>query len=177
MILADLQAGDSVFIDANIFIYHFGGRSTQCKTFLERCARRELLGYTSTPILAEVLHRLMVAEALQKGLVRPKTAVNQLKEKPELVKQLTTYNENVSTIRQMNLTILGLTPDVLTKSEAIRKSEGLLTNDSFVVAFMRDSGLTKLATTDSDFERVSDLEVYKPSDLEVAGQQSATEAE
>jgi len=79
MILADLQDGDSIFIDANIFIYHFGGQSAQCKAFLERCARRELLGYTSTPILAEILHRLMVAEAIQRRLVTAKTAVKRLK--------------------------------------------------------------------------------------------------
>lgn len=165
MTLADFQDGDRVFIDANIFIYHFGGQSAQCKAFLERCARRELLGYTSTPILAEILHRLMVAEAIQRGLVTAKTAVKKLKEKPELVKQLTKYNEDVNKIGQMNLAILSLTPEVLIKSEAVRKGEGLLTNDSFVVVFMQDSGLTKLATTDSDFERVSGLEVYKPTDL------------
>jgi predicted nucleic acid-binding protein len=83
-----LLDGHSVFIDANIFIYHFGGRSLQCKAFLERCARRELLGYTSTPVLAEVLHRLMVAEAIMKGLVTAKTAVRKLAETPDLVKQL-----------------------------------------------------------------------------------------
>jgi predicted nucleic acid-binding protein len=54
-----------VFIDANIFIYHFGGCSLECKALLERCARRALLGYTSTPVLAEVLHRRMVAEATE----------------------------------------------------------------------------------------------------------------
>ena len=61
MSLADLRDGGRVFIDANIFIYHFGGRSLECKALRERCARRTLLGYTSTPILAEVLHRCMVA--------------------------------------------------------------------------------------------------------------------
>jgi predicted nucleic acid-binding protein len=89
MRLVDLRDGDSVFIDANIFIYHHGGRSAACKTVLERCARRELAGYTSTSVLAEVLHRLMVAEAIQMGLVTARTAVKQLKEDPELVKRLT----------------------------------------------------------------------------------------
>jgi predicted nucleic acid-binding protein len=165
MILADLQAGESVFIDANIFIYHFGGRSVECKAVLERCARREVLGYTSTPTLAEVLHRLMVAEAIPTGLVNAKTAVRKLKEKPELVKQLTRYNEDVNQIGQMNITILSLTPEILTKSEEVRKREGLLTNDSFIVVFMRDLGLTKLATADGDFQRVTGLEVYQPTDL------------
>jgi predicted nucleic acid-binding protein len=69
MSLADLRDGDRVIIDANIFIYHFGGRSLECKVLLERCARRTLLGYTSTPVLAEVLHRRMMAEAIATGLV------------------------------------------------------------------------------------------------------------
>ena len=165
MTLADLQDGDSVFLDANIFIYHFGGQSRQCKTLLERCARRALLGYTSTSVLAEVLHRLMVAEAIERGLVSAKTAIRKLKERPQLVKQLTKYNEDARKIRQMNLPILSLTSEVLTRSETVRESEGLLTNDSFVVVFMRDRGLSKLATTDSDFERVQGLEVYRPTDL------------
>jgi len=78
MSLVDLQSGDSVFIDANIFIYHFGGQSLECRVLLARCARRNLFGHTSTPVLAEVLHRRMVAEAIARGLVTAKTAVRKL---------------------------------------------------------------------------------------------------
>ncbi len=165
MILADLRDGDRVFIDANIFIYHFGGRSLECKAFLERCARRELSGYTSTPVLAEVLHRRMVAEAIAKGLVTARTAVRKLGETPELVKQLIQYQEDVSKISQMNLTTLNLTLEIVKASAEVRKGEGLLTNDSFVVACMREQGLTKLATANGDFARVGGIEVYKPTDL------------
>lgn len=124
MTLVELVDGDSVFIDANIFVYHFGGRSAECKTLLERCARSELHGYTSTPILAEVLHRLMVAEAIAKGLVTAKTAVKKLGETPELVKQLTQYQDDVNKISQMNITILALTADIVQTSAEVRKSEG-----------------------------------------------------
>jgi len=61
MTFADLQRGDAVFVDANIFVCHFapdpalGGACTQ---FLERIERQELVGYTSTSILREVAHRL-----------------------------------------------------------------------------------------------------------------------
>lgn len=166
MTLADLRDGERVFIDANIFIYHFGGRSLECKVFLERCARRELLGYTSTPILAEVLHRLMVAEAIAKGLVTTKTAVRKLGENPEMVKQLTQYQADVDKILQMNLTVLDLTAAIVKSSAEVRKDEGLLTNDSLLVTCMREQGLTKLATANGDFDRVSSLEVCKPTDLE-----------
>mgnify|MGYP007056089664 FL=1 len=39
-----LRNGDSVFIDANIFIYNFGGQSVECKDVLLRCAKGELRG-------------------------------------------------------------------------------------------------------------------------------------
>jgi predicted nucleic acid-binding protein len=136
MRLADLRDGDSVFIDANIFIYHLGGRSVACKTLLERCARRELVGYTSTTILAEVVHRLMVAEAIQLGLVTSKTAVKRLKEDPDLVKRLSKYNEEVSKLTEINLVILSFTAEILMRSKEVRQREGLLTNDSLVVAFI-----------------------------------------
>ena len=165
MTLADLGNGDQVFIDANIFVYHFGGRSGECKALLERCARRELLGYTSAGILAEVLHRLMVAEAIAKGLATARTVVRKLGETPDLVKQLKQYQENVNKIQEMNLTILSLTPEIIQASAAVRTSEGLLTNDSLVVASMRAHGLAKLATANGDFDRVNGIEVHKPTDL------------
>jgi predicted nucleic acid-binding protein len=165
MRLADLRDGDSVFIDANIFIYHLGGRSVACKTLLERCARRELVGYTSTTILAEVVHRLMVAEAIQLGLVTSKTAVKRLKEDPDLVKRLSKYNEEVSKLTEINLVILSFTAEILMRSKEVRQREGLLTNDSLVVAFILDQGLTKLATANGDFNRVAGIELYEPGDL------------
>jgi predicted nucleic acid-binding protein len=121
MTSADLQDRDRVFIDANIFIYHFGGRSLECKTLLERCARRALPGYTSTPVLAEVLHRRVVAEAIAQGLVTARTVVRKLGETPEMVKQLTQYQDDVSRIPHMHLTILPLTLDIVQASAEVRK--------------------------------------------------------
>ena len=166
MSLADLRDGDRVFIDANIFIYHFGGRSLECKALLERCARRALLGYTSTPVLAEVLHRRMVAEAIAVGLVTARTAVRKLGDTPEMVKQLTQYQDDVGKIPHMHLTILPLTLDMIQASAAVRKRDGLLTNDSFVVASMREQGITHLATANGDCDRVGGIAVHKPTDLE-----------
>jgi predicted nucleic acid-binding protein len=169
MTLADVRDGERVFIDANIFVYHFGGRSLECKTLLERCTRRALFGYTSTPVLAEVLPRRMVAEAIATGLVTARTAVRKLGETPEMGKQLTQYQDDVGRIPHMRLTVLPLTLSIVQASGEVRKREGLLTNDSFVVAFMREQGLVHLATANGDFDRVSDIKIYKPADLEGQG--------
>jgi len=124
MSLVDLQSGDRVFIDANIFIYHFGGQSLECRVLLERCARRNLSGYTSTPVLAEVLHRRMVAEAIAQGLVTAKTAVRKLGETPEMVRHLTVYQEDVSKISQMHITILPLTQAVVRRAPRSGRTKG-----------------------------------------------------
>ena len=71
-----LRNGNSVFIDANIFIYNFGGQSAECKDVLLRCAKGELRGITSTFVIAEVLHRLMVAEAIEKNSLQTKIPSN-----------------------------------------------------------------------------------------------------
>ncbi len=165
MTFEDLKAGDSIFIDANIFIYSFGALSPQCKEVLLRCAKKELLGYTITTTLAEVLHRLMISEAIEKQLITYNNPVKKLSENPDIIKKLTKYNQQVYKIAQMNITILSLTNELIRKSAKVRQTEGLLTNDSLVVAVIKDIGLSKLATNDSDFDNIKWLQVYKPADL------------
>ena len=90
-----LQKGSKIFLDANIFVYHFGELSAECKHLLSRCSQRELKGYASTSVLAEVLHRLMIVEAVKKGYINAKNPVKQLKKHPEIIKQLSDYSADV----------------------------------------------------------------------------------
>ena len=64
-----IEDDSSVFIDANVFIYHFGGASAQCAALVQRCETGDLRGFRSVLVLAEVCHRLMVTEAVEKKLV------------------------------------------------------------------------------------------------------------
>jgi predicted nucleic acid-binding protein len=66
----------------------------------------------------------------------------------------------------MSLTILPLTLEIVQASAEVRKDDGLLTNDSFVVACMRAQGLMHPATANGDFDRVGGIALYKPTDLE-----------
>ena len=66
MIFADLLAGDSVFLDANILTYPFQPHPVwgpPCALLLKRIENQELLGFTSTHVLSEMAHRLMTVEA------------------------------------------------------------------------------------------------------------------
>jgi hypothetical protein len=66
MLLSDLGDGSSVFIDANIFIYHFSKGSKlnpACSNFLERIEEGKINGFTSVAVIQEVAHRMMIVEA------------------------------------------------------------------------------------------------------------------
>jgi predicted nucleic acid-binding protein len=169
MTFDNLKKGDSIFIDANIFVYNFGAQSAECKELLLRCARGELIGCTLTSVLSEVLHRLMIAEAIEKGHITDKNPVKKLRENPEIIKKLTTYIHDVEKIGEMNINIIALTNELIKKSAKIRQTEGLLTNDSIVVAAIKDLGLSNLVTNDSDFDHIKWLYVYKPADLQNIG--------
>lgn len=76
-----------------------------------------------------------------------------------MVKQLTRYQEDVRQIPHMSLTLVPLMLAIVQASAAVRTPEGLLTNDSFVIAFMRAQGLTQLATANGDFDRVGGIAI------------------
>jgi predicted nucleic acid-binding protein len=97
----DLQAGEQVFLDANIFVYHFLGQSADCRQLLSRCHQGILRGCTATFVVAEVMHRLMTAEAVARGLVTSSQVVKKLREHPDIMRQLQTPNQCVSQIGSM----------------------------------------------------------------------------
>src|SRR5438067_7294822 len=77
-----------LFLDANIFVYHFGPHATftlACTDLLERVGRQELQGYTCARVLSDVAHRLMTLEAIT-ALNRPAAGIGSyLKKHPAAV--------------------------------------------------------------------------------------------
>ena len=74
--LLGLRTGAMAVIDANIFVYAFRERSAQCAGLLARCRAQEVFGVTTLEVVNEVTHRLMLAEAVQEGIIgRPLAAL------------------------------------------------------------------------------------------------------
>lgn len=165
MKLTDIPEQAVVFIDANIFIYHFVGASLECKKFLSRCAQKEISGVTSSTVLAEVCHRLMIIEALKFGKIRPQKPLAQLQKKPHIVKGLAEYFIQVTNILSWKIQILSPSEDIVMRSQIFRRQFGLLTNDSFIPVFMADAGTVHLASADQAFGQIPRLQLYAPSDI------------
>jgi predicted nucleic acid-binding protein len=165
MKLKDIPQGIEIFIDANIFIYHFTGNSAECSEVLARCENGELNGVTSAIVAAEVMHRMMLAEASLKKLARAPQIVKKLKERPEIVCRLADYFVAVQAIFEIGIKVYPMTPELILNSQAIRSRYGLMVNDSLIAATMRDIGVEAIATNDDGFSRVDWIKVYKPGDL------------
>ena len=165
MTLDKLAPATPVFIDANIFIYHFTGASEECTRFLNRCEARELAGITSVSVLLEVLHRLMMVEAVRNRAVRPPKVLEKLRKRPEVVRALSEYYVNTMKIPEMGISVRSLPEEVLAASQRVRREHGLLVGDSLLLAVMREGGVRTLATHDADLGKIEEITVAVPADV------------
>ena len=162
--LATLPSGSRVFIDANIFIYHFtrSPLTPACTAFLQRVEIGDIEGITSVVALAEVAHRLMILEAIQKHGLQPHEAVRKLKGNPALVQQLSQYKVASELIPSFNVFIEAITAIHLRSAQEFSGTSGLLTNDSLTAAVMQSLTLTDLASNDPDFSVLPALTIWQP---------------
>ena len=166
MTFDDLVAGDQVFVDANTLTYHFQPHPVwgpACTQLLQRIKNQELVGFTSTHVVAEAAHRLMTLEA-NTLLGWPIPGIgNRLRTHPTEVQKLALFRQAIDGMVQGDLQILIITPPMLTAAAVLCQQIGLLTNDGLIVAVMQANGLTKLASHDTDFDRVPGLMRHAPA--------------
>jgi predicted nucleic acid-binding protein len=166
MTFADLPAGAAIFLDANVFVYHFtahpqfGAASTQ---LLERIDNGEFGGTTSTAVIADLYHRLMTLEASDL-LGWPMNGIaHRLKRHPTEVQRMARYRQALDEISMLPLHIIAVTASFLSLAADLSRQYGLLCNDAVIVTVMRDRGLQHLASHDADFDRVPGIVRYAPA--------------
>lgn len=164
MNLNDILGNSRVFVDANIVLYALQHRSRQCRDFLGRCDAGSIEGIISTVVLAEIMHRRMAQEAQQRGVASSNPS-RQLAEKPELVRQLSVYAEDVRDLLDGGLVIENVRPEDFLVALEIQEQHGLLTNDSLNIAVAKRLGIREVATADKILDSVQGLIVYRPEDL------------
>jgi predicted nucleic acid-binding protein len=157
-----VAAGTFLFLDANILVYALTDKSAQCRALLQRCLSEDVYGVCSFNALSEVTHTLMLMEAKEKGLT---PTAKYLNEHPDQVRNLTDYWVQVSRILSMKSLLLIAEDSTITTAQSIRARTGLLTNDSLILATMREYGISQLATQDSGFESAAGVLLYRVDDL------------
>ncbi|MDR7543982.1 MAG: type II toxin-antitoxin system VapC family toxin [Armatimonadota bacterium] len=165
MALTEIPTGSEVFVDANVFIYHFAGRSADCTALLARIEQGGLRGLTGPFEVLEVAHRLMMLEAVELGMTARPSPAAQLARRPDLVRRLSKYYFSIMAIPRMGLEVLPLPPDFMSASQEFRQSHGLRVGDSLVVMHMRQAGVSVLASADEAFDRVPGIRRFGPADV------------
>jgi predicted nucleic acid-binding protein len=160
--LNKIPSNSIVFIDSNIFIYHFLGASEPCTDFLERIEMEEIDAYTSTVVLAEVLHRLIIAEVVETHGIELSKVVKFLKQNPEIIPTLEKCENAIKEIPEFKVKILPIGSEAIFQSKKLRKEYSLMTNDSLNLHAMKINDLKNMVTNDSDFDKVEWLTVWKP---------------
>ncbi len=166
MILADLVAGDSVFVDSNILIYHFGPHpkfGAPCTQMIQRIENQEFQAFASTHVLGEVVHQLMIMEASQLPGWTGGNVKRRLQKRRGVLRTLTRFRTALESLLQSRIQLLTMSPAVLGAVPSICQQYDLLINDALIVGLMQANGLTKIASHDTDFDRVPGITRYSPT--------------
>lgn len=162
--LSAIADGSRVLLDANIFIYAFTGRSLQCRETLQRAQDGDVEAVTTIEAVNEVCHKLMLLEALDRGVINRVSAAA-LRSKAAEITRLTNYWKRVERIFDLNIWVLPLAEARARRAHQLRSALGLLTNDSLIAAAAQEQAIVNLATSDRDFDRIDWLATYRPTDL------------
>lgn len=163
--LASVPTGTDILIDANILIYSSLSQSRECQSFLDRCDDEDLFGYVTVETLNEACHRLMLAEAVHKGIIARHNAAS-LRSRRSDIRDLREYWKPIEGLLGGSYAIMPLEEDRVVRAQRVRESRGLLTNDSMLLAAAEQFGIAAMATSDRDFHTVvADMRLYVPSDI------------
>jgi predicted nucleic acid-binding protein len=165
MTFAQIPATSAVFLDANTLIYHFANEPTYgpaCTQLLKRVELGDLTGFTSAQALADVAHRLMTLEAMNRNGWPQAGLAARLKKHHGEIPQLSIYQQAVARLPLLGIQVLPISHPTVEAATRLSQQHELLTGDALVVAVMRQQGLTALASADADFDRVPGLTRYAP---------------
>lgn len=121
----------------------------------------EILGFINGRIVDEVFHKLMMIEISKKYKIGFRDALTYIKVNPEVLREFQkpkSIIEDILTFERVKV----LEIDRKMVSQALKFSDTLLFSDAIHVSCCKIYGITNMATNNSDFERISFLDIWKP---------------
>jgi len=161
-----IPRGETLILDANILIYAIQQESKQCKRLLMQCAGDEINGVLPLHILSEVMHVLMISEAIDNGWVQGLNKVKQLAEKPERIKSLFRYENLIKDIFAINLNLVSLQHEDFISAMRIQREFGLMTNDALFIAVAERLRIKTIVSADKALASIRGMILYSPDDIQ-----------
>jgi predicted nucleic acid-binding protein len=105
----------------------------------------------------------MLTEAIRTyGLSSERDALKLIKEKPELISNMSQVWKNYSELKKYPIIIFSIDEEALNIAALLSRKYGLLISDAVHASIMKRNAVDNIATNDSDFERVEGITVWKP---------------
>jgi predicted nucleic acid-binding protein len=157
-----------MFIDANIFTYFITGHpiyGRNCQDLLEKVENNNLEGIISPLVIDEVSYVLMVQTARKTaGLIESKSIKRaMLGIWQDCLAPVSEFHNYLDLLISVGgLKVLNLDYSISRIALECAKEFHLFPRDALHVACCKAYGIKEIATNDSDFERVSFLNLWKP---------------
>jgi len=166
MNLDDIQNGSLCVVDTNVLLYAEQGLSRQAQRLIRRCSTGDLIGVLPQTVWQELIHKLMLAEALMMERVSGPNAARKLSRQPDIVKGLGLYKDKILALMNMGLGFEAcMKEDLLGNAFRYQEEYGLLTNDSVIVAIAVRIRADVLVTADAAFQKIAEIPIAMPSDI------------
>ena len=173
--LATLPGGTGVFVDTNIFHFHFQGKSVSCTDFITRVAQGEGEAYVNTQVLSDLMNKLMLAEACKKKCTKNPNAFElkqYFKANRGNSNPLTEYQIQFEAILEIGLRVLPIDEKLFVETKIERTTHCLMTGDSLHLGTMNRRKIRRqkvplqhTVTSDADFALIPGLTVWQPGDV------------
>jgi predicted nucleic acid-binding protein len=117
------------------------------------------------PMVAELMHTLMLIEAREYGWIDRPNPSRVLSEKPELVQRLSNYERQMREFFGIGLRLEGVGTVDCIEALRIQREFGLLTNDSLLLAVARRLSCDAIVSADRAFRDLKGIMVLAPEDV------------
>ena len=165
MNLNEIKKSDIVILDANVLVYGVLHKSEQCTKLLRRCAERDVIGVVGLQQLAEVMHRLMMVEALDNGWTTGGNPAKSLSERADRIRLMNRYSDIVRGLLASGFRFESLLTEDYSAALRLQREYGLLTNDALFIAIAERLRIQAVASADKIFKQVQGIILYSPDDI------------
>jgi predicted nucleic acid-binding protein len=163
--VASIRSGAWVAIDTNILVYANQRRSAECIDLLKRCASGELQGVVPVPMVAELVHALMLIEARENNWIERANPARALAERSDLVRRLARYELQMREFFGIGLRAEPAGAGDIIEAMRIQKEAGLLTNDALLLAVARRLNCEAVASADKSIAAAPGFSIFAPTDI------------
>lgn len=168
MKLADFDSDEEIYVDANIFIYTMLKNPkyfASCKSFLERVEKGEVNAAVSPLVLDEVCFKIIIETLKAKyDIESGAVIIERIKKNPKMLNEakseLMTFLFIIENYKGLKIVSARSATGMRMVENIVNRD--LLPRDALHLAIMDFYDVKHIATADSDFERVKEINVWKP---------------